>query len=98
MISKSQIADLKTEMKAKIGQKIIIKGTLGRNKNFEEEATISNTYGDIFIVKYDGKEPTASYKYTDLLTRELEVEVFDGVCYNPLLPPMQKQRKIHDIK
>lgn len=90
MISKSQISDLKTEIGEKIGQKIIIKGTLGRNKCFEEKATISKTYGDIFLVKYDDKEPTVSYKYTDLLTRELEVSVFDGKDYNPLLPPLQK--------
>lgn len=90
MISKSQISDLKTEIGGKIGQKIIIKGTLGRNKWFEEKATISKTYGDIFLVKYDDKEPTVSYKYTDLLTRELEVSVFDGTGYSPLLPPIQK--------
>lgn len=92
MINKNEISSLKTEIGEKIGQKIIIKGTLGRNKFFEEKATISNTYGDIFLVKYEGKEPNVSYRYTDLLTRELEVSVFDGENYCPLLPPLQKQR------
>ena len=42
MIEKSEISNLKTEIGEKIGQKIIIKGTLGRNKFFEQEATIEN--------------------------------------------------------
>ena len=92
MINKNDISNLKTEIGEKIGQKIIIKGTLGRNKFFEEKATISKTYGDIFLVKYEGKEPTVSYKYTDLLTRELEVSVFDGKDYCPLLPPLKNQK------
>ena len=90
MISKTQISNLKEEIGEKIGQKIIIKGTLGRNKAFEEKATIAKTYGDIFLVKYDDKEPSVSYKYTDILTRELEVSVFDGTNYNPLVLPVQK--------
>ena len=44
MIEKSEISNLKTEIGEKIGQKIIIKGTLGRNKFFEQEATIENAY------------------------------------------------------
>lgn len=90
MIIKSQISDLKTEIGNNIGQKVIIKGTLGRNKWFEEKATISRTYGDIFLVKYDDKESTESYRYTDLLTKELEVSVFDGKNFCPLIPPALK--------
>ena len=81
MIEKSEISNLKTEIGEKIGQKIIIKGTLGRNKFFEQEATIENAYRDIFLVKYDGQEPNVSYKYTDVLTKELEVSFFNGKEY-----------------
>ena len=39
MICYSDIMNLKTDILEKIGQKIIIKGSLGRNKSFEKEAT-----------------------------------------------------------
>ena len=38
MILKNDISTIKTELGDRKGQKIIIKGTLGRNKAFEEEA------------------------------------------------------------
>lgn len=90
MIYKNEIDSLKTELNQKIGQKIIVKGTLGRNKPFEEEATIKETYPNIFVVKYEERETNVSYRYTDVLTRDLEVSVFDGEGYCPLIPPVQK--------
>ena len=89
MIYKNDISNVKTEIGEKIGQKIIIKGSLGRNKPFEEEAVIQGVYPNIFIVKYEEKDTNVSYRYTDILTRELEVSVFDGEGYCPLIPPLQ---------
>ena len=40
MICKSDIASLKTDIFEKVGQKIIVKGSLGRSKAFEKEATL----------------------------------------------------------
>ena len=40
MIYKNDISNIKNEIGEKIGQKIIVKGSLGRNKSFEREATI----------------------------------------------------------
>ena len=40
MIYKNDISNIKNEIGEKIGQKIIVKGSLGRNKPFEEEAII----------------------------------------------------------
>ena len=88
MICKNDISNVKTEIGEKIGQKIIIKGSLGRNKPFEEQAIIQGAYPNIFIVKYEEKDTNVSYRYTDILTRELEVSVFDGEGYCPLIPPL----------
>ena len=44
MIYKDDIASVKTDIQEKIGQKIIVRGTLGRNKYYEKEATIEKTY------------------------------------------------------
>ena len=84
MICKSDIANLKTDIFEKVGQKIIIKGSLGRSKAFTKEATIEKAYPNIFVVRYD------------VLTRTVEVEVFDGTSYSPLIPPpVESKRKKH---
>ena len=72
MIYQNDIASLKSNINEKIGQKIIVKGSLGRSKSFEKEATIEKAYPSIFVVRY------------------VEVDVFDGEGYSPLVPPTQK--------
>ena len=49
MILPNDITNLKTDITDKIGQKIIVKGALGRSKYFEKEATIEKTYPNLFI-------------------------------------------------
>ena len=88
MICRSDIANLKTDIGDIIGQKVIVKGSLGRSKTFEKEATIEKTYPNIFVVKYEENERNVTYSYTDVLTRTVEVEVFDGKNYSPLIPPI----------
>ena len=45
------------------------------------------------MVKYEENDRTASYTYTDLLTRTVEVDVFNGDSYSPLLPPVVVESK-----
>ena len=87
MICRSDIANLKTDILEKVGQKIIVKGSLGRSKAFEKEATIEKAYPNIFDLKYEQNDRNVTYSYTDVLTRTVEVEVFDGDSYSPLIPP-----------
>ena len=94
MICKTDIANLKTDILEKVGQKIIVKGSLGRSKAFEKEATIEKAYPNIFVVKYEENNRNVTDSYTDVLTRTVEVEVFDGDSYSPLIPPpVPKQRR-----
>lgn len=86
MICRSDIANLKTDILEKVGQKIIVKGSLGRSKAFEKEATIEKAYPNIFVVKYEENDRNVTYSYTDVLTKTVEVEVFDGYSYSPLIP------------
>lgn len=89
MICSTDITNLKTDILDKIGQKIIVKGSLGRNKSFEKEATIEKAYSNIFTVKYDEGSRNATYSYTDILTRTVEVQVLNGDTYYPLIPPAE---------
>lgn len=86
MICKDDISNIKTELNEHIGRKVMIRGTMGRKKFFEEKAVIEKTYPDIFIVKNESKETNASYRYTDILTNELQISIFDGKEYFPLVP------------
>mgnify|MGYP003305219216 CR=1 FL=1 len=90
MICKSDIANLKTNIGDIIGQKVIVKGSLGRSRTFEKEATIEKAYPNIFVLKYQEDARNVAYSYTDVLTRTVEVDVFDGNGYNPLIPPINK--------
>ena len=93
MILQNDITNLKTDITDKIGQKIIVKGTLGRSRFFEKEATIEKTYPNLFVVKYDDEERNVTYSYKDVLTRTVEVNVFDGEGYSPLIPPLVDVKK-----
>ena len=93
MISQNDIASLQSNIKDMIGQKIIVKGSLGRSKLFEKEATIEKAYPSIFVVKYNENERNVSYQYKDVLTRTVEVDVFNGESYSPLVPPPVKMSK-----
>ena len=93
MICKSDIANLKTDIFEKVGQKIIIKGSLGRSKAFTKEATIEKAYPNIFVVRYEENNRNVTYSYTDILTRTVEVDVYDGEAYSPLIPPPVETKK-----
>lgn len=100
MIYQNDITNLKFDIDEKVGQKVIVKGTLGRNKPFEKEATLEKAYPSIFIVKYDENKRNVTYSYTDILTRTVELQVFDGQTYSPILPPEnpeRRRRKEYDI-
>lgn len=93
MICPNDITNLKTDINEMIGQKIIVKGSLGRCKTFEKEATIEKAYPNIFVIKYEEEKRNVTYSYTDILTRAVEVDVFDGTGYSPLIPPVEEKQK-----
>ena len=98
MICRNDISTLKSDINDKIGQKIIVKGSLGRSKEFAKEGTIEKAYSNLFVVKYEENDRTASYTYTDLLTRTVEVDVFNGEEYSPLLPPLTVESNKRKMK
>ena len=49
MIYPNDITNLKTDIGEKVGQKIIVKGSLGRNRPFEKEATLEKVDDKILV-------------------------------------------------
>ena len=97
MICPNDITNLKTDINEMIGQKIMVKGSLGRSKTFEKEGTIEKAYPNIFVIKYEEENRNVTYSYTDVLTRTVEVDVFDGSGYSPLIPPVTETKKFSII-
>lgn len=101
MIYRNDIIGLKQDLAQNIGQKILVKGSLGRSKTYEEEAIIEQTYQNLFTVKYgeEFKNLPSTYSYTDVLTRTVELSVYDGEGYFPLMPaPIEKKRRKRKVK
>ena len=97
MICPNDIATLKTDINEMIGQKIIVKGSLGRSKSFEKEATIQKAYPSLFVIKYTEEDRNVSYSYTDVLTRTVEVDVFNGKDYSPLIVTQEETKKKKEL-
>ena len=96
-IYKSEIFNLRKNIGENIGQKIIIKESPGkRSKPLEKSAVIENTYKDYFRVKFEDANRVGSYNYTDLFTRTIEVKIYNGENYEPLIEPQVevKRRKV----
>ena len=97
MICRTDISNLKTDILEKVGQKIIVKGSLGRSRTFEKEATIEKAYSNIFVIKYNENSQNVTYSYTDVLTRTVELQVFNGEEYTPLIPPMEEIKSVKNL-
>ena len=93
-IYRSEIADLRKNIGENIGKKIIIKESPGkRSKPQEKIAIIENAYNSYFSVKYDEVNRIGSYNYTDLFTRSVEVSMYNGETYEPLVEPQVEIKK-----
>ena len=87
MICRSDIANVKTDIGELVGHKVLVRAALGRNKTSEKQAVVEKAYPNIFVVKYEDNERNVTYSYTDLLTKTVQLEVFDGEAFNPLSTP-----------
>lgn len=85
MIEKSSISDIKKNVEECVGQKVLLRGNLGRNKTFEKEGTLISTSSNIFIVKEDKSKINSSYTYTDILTHSVELGINIGGNYDSIL-------------
>jgi uncharacterized protein Veg len=93
-IYRSEIADLRKNIGDNIGQKIIIKESPGkRSKPQEKGATIQHIYQSYFSVKFDEANRVGSYNYTDLFTKSVEVSMFNGESYEPLVQPRVEAKR-----
>lgn len=65
------IPKIRAKINSMIGEKIIIKYSLGRNKYEEYECTIHKTYNNVFLVKILNKREIKCFTYCDILTKTI---------------------------
>ncbi len=97
MIEKKDISEVRKNIEGCIGQKVILRGSLGRNKTFEKEGTLVNAYPSMFLVKTDKGMEKLSYRYVDVLTKTVELSVNDGGVYNSILNIINEQGQSEPI-
>ena len=91
MIEKKNINEVKKNIEGCVGQKVLLRGSLGRNKSFEKEGTLLNTYSNIFVVKMDDSQRNVTYSYTDVLTKSVELGIDVNGSYNSILDSMNPE-------
>ncbi len=94
MIYRSDIATLRNNIENEIGKKIILRESPGkRSKTLEKSAVIEKIYPNYFRVKFDNNDSTGAYNYTDVFTKAIEIEVYNGKEYTPLFVPAIETKK-----
>ncbi len=94
MIEKSNLSEVRKNIEECVGQKVLLRGSLGRNKSFEKEGTLLNTYPNIFVVKMDDTQRNVTYTYTDVLTKTVELGINANGGYDSILNTMNPEVKM----
>ena len=80
MIAKNDVSKVKNSISRCVGSKVQLRSLTGRQKSTVTRGTIENVYPSIFTILLEGEEEfrrKVSYSYTDILTRAVEITVFE---------------------
>jgi len=82
MFMRSDVNQLRDNIIQHVGQKVQLQTNKGRQKSFVSLGTIESAYPAIFTIMLDdsvaGPGRTVSYSYTDVLTKSVELTLFEG--------------------
>ena len=78
MVSKDSLQKVKQDVENYIGQEIVVKANIGRNKCICKRGMIDSTYPNLFVFKDIETQSKLSYSYTDLVTNNLQLSSIDG--------------------
>lgn len=67
------IEKIKNELNKHIGENVLIKHNLGRNKYESYNATIKELYNNVFVVENDYSQ-IKSFTYIDIITKIIKIE------------------------
>ncbi|MCL2415229.1 MAG: Veg family protein [Defluviitaleaceae bacterium] len=75
---RNDVNRVKKDISQFVGSKVMLETNKGRQKSLVTSGIIENVYPSIFTILLDcapGSKRTASYSYTDVLTRAVEITV-----------------------
>lgn len=78
MVSKESLQKVKQDVESYVGQEILVKANIGRNKCVCRKGIIDSTYPNLFVFKESDTQSKLSYSYADLVTRNLQLSSIDG--------------------
>lgn len=89
MIEKNDLMLVKRNLQKHIGKRVRLTSKKGRKKAVVRLGVIESTYPSIFIVRLDslpddiGENRRVSFSYTDVLTRSVELVVYNSASQQP---------------
>lgn len=90
---RSDFNEIKDNLSSLIGEEILIVEPISkRGKKLGKLATVENTYGDYFRVKYED-DHVINYNYADIFTKDIKIQTYDGENFNPLEIPRPLTKK-----
>lgn len=90
---KSDLHSIKENLDSLIGEEILIVEPVSRRgKKIGKVATLDNTYKTYFRVIYDD-DKYINYNYSDIFTKDIKIQTFDGDKFNPLDVPRPLTKK-----
>ena len=78
VIEKSNINEVRKNIEGCVGQKVLLRGSLGRNRTFEKEGILDSTFSNHFYVKIDGTLIKEDFSYVDVLSNKVELGIADN--------------------
>lgn len=78
MVSKESLLRVKQDVDSYIGQEILVKANIGRNKSICRKGIIDSTYPNLFVFKDQETSNKMTYNYTDIVTNNLEISLPSG--------------------
>lgn len=76
------LATIKDKLDGRIGEELLVVAQIGRKKITKRRGRLHMTYPAVFVVDLDQDENSferVSYSYTDILTRNIEVNFDDEI-------------------
>ncbi|GAK47380.1 hypothetical protein LOSG293_050500 [Secundilactobacillus oryzae JCM 18671] len=73
----TSLASIKEKLDNRIGQELMVIAQAGRKKTTERKGILRETYPAVFVVDLNQDENSferVSYSYTDILTKNIEVD------------------------
>lgn len=70
------ISKIKEELNHHVGDKVVIKHNLGRNKIEKYDVTIKELYDNVFLVELKNGETkkVKSFSYSDIITKTIKID------------------------